>query len=361
MTLQSWLLDYVKTAARTDKLIGRPDHLTATASGLVGESGGILVEFKKRIREGDAYPAGDQELIEEVGDALWYLARLVDILQFKPEDIFVREPTCVGSPCSTPLQDAVAMSSASAHVLEAISAHRPPEELREMLASVWTCTMTVVSASGLDLKDVLEKNIHKRESRWPTAENYAALFDADHPEEEQLPRCLDVEFRRSAHGPDNVVILRCNGLNLGDRLTDNIKGGDNYRFHDIFHFAYAVYLGWSPVLRSLLRCKRKSDPSDDENEDGARAQIIEEAISATVFARAKELDMYRNVEQVDYDLLKLIQRFVSGFEVSRVPLWQWEKAILEGFRTFRQLSRYGGGMVRLDMSAHSLGYSRPPH
>lgn len=251
-------------------------------------------------------------------------------------------------------------NAASAHVLEAISNSSPAEQLQEMLASVWTCTMTVVSARGLDLKDVLEKNICKRESRWPTAENYAALFDADYPEEEQLPRRLDVEFR-PAHGRDNVIILRCNGLNLGDRLTDNIKGGDNYRFHDIFHFTYAVYLGWSPVLRSLLGCKRKSNPDDDENEDGARAKIIEEAISATAFARAKELDMYRNVEQVDYDLLKLIQRFVSGFEVSRVPLWQWEKAILEGFRTFRQLSRYGGGVVRLDVSTHSLGYSRPPH
>ena len=305
MTLQSWFLDYINAAARTDKLAGRPDHPMAIASGLVGESGGVLVEFKKRLREGDAYPVSDRELIEEVGDALWYLTRLVDILKFAPEDVFHAGTDVQRPPRSNPLHDAAAMSSASARVLEAVSAHGPREELREMLGLVWTCATTVVFASGLDLKDVLEQNSRKRESRWPTAENYAALFDADCPEEEQLPRCLDVEFRRPAHGPDNVVILRCNGLNLGDRLTDNIKGGDNYRFHDIFHFAYAVYLGWSPVLRSLLRCKRKSDPDDDENEDGARAQIIEEAISATVFARAKELDMYRNVEQVDYDLLKL--------------------------------------------------------
>ena len=64
--------------------------------------------------------------------------------------------------------------------------------------------------------------------------------------------------------------LRCNGLNFGDRLTDNIVDPDGYRYHDIFHFAYAVHLGWSPVIRSLLRAKRKSVPATDENEDGGR-------------------------------------------------------------------------------------------
>ena len=51
----------------------------------------------------------------------------------------------------------------------------------------------------------------------------------------------------------------------------NIADADGYRYHDIFHIANAVFLGWSPVVRALLRCKRKSQPHIDENEDGARA------------------------------------------------------------------------------------------
>ena len=69
------------------------------------------------------------------------------------------------------------------------------------------------------------------------------------------------------------MILRCNGVNFGDRLTDNIEDPDWYRYHDIFHFAYMVHLAWSPVIRALLHCKRKSQPKIDEAQDGARAII----------------------------------------------------------------------------------------
>ena len=63
----------------------------------------------------------------------------------------------------------------------------------------------------------------------------------------------------------------------------------------MFHFAHAVYLGWSPVLRALLKSKRKSDPRFDENQDGARAQIIEEGVSGSGVAApvaAKAADFY---------------------------------------------------------------------
>lgn len=354
----SWLLGFIGSSAKTDKLVGRSDHVMGIATGLVGESAGVLVEYKKRIREGDAYPITDEGLKEELGDALWYFVRLVDILEFAPESVCEEEPKRSTALHANPLHEAVALNAASVRVLEAISADYPQENRRELLISVWRCINAVASTSGLSLESIGEENVLKRESRWPTAENYVALFDADFPEEEQLPKYLEVEFRKPAGAPENEIILRCNGLNLGDRLTDNIGDSDDYRFHDIFHFAYAVYLGWSPVLRDLLRCKRKSDSIVDENEDGARAKIIEEAISATVFSRAKELNMYRNVQHVDYDLLKLIRRFVAGFEVSRVPLWQWEKAIIEGYKAFRQLSEYGGGVVTLDIGRRSLVYAR---
>ena len=164
-----------------------------------------------------------------------------------------------------------------------------------------------------------------------------------------LAQCL-------SSGDGRVVVLRCNGLNLGDRLTDNIQGGDYYRFHDIFHFAHAVYLGWSPVLRDLLKCKRKSNPRTDENQDGARARIVEEAVSAMIFNRAKNVRYFRDVDHVDYDLLKAIEGLVRGFEVDVVPLWQWEKAILKGYEVFEQLKEHEGGKVSLDLEAHELCY-----
>ena len=84
----------------------------------------------------------------------------------------------------------------------------------------------------------------------------------------------------------------CDGINIGDRLTDNAVTPDDYRFHDVFHFAYVAVLSWSPVLRSLLRLKRKSDPEIDEAQDGARAMLIEEGITTWIFGVAGELNFF---------------------------------------------------------------------
>ncbi len=156
-----------------------------------------------------------------------------------------------------------------------------------------------------------------------------------------------------------MVILRSRGLNIGDRLTDNIKEQDYYRFHDVFHFSYAVYLGWSPVFRSLLKCKRKSLPEVDENQDGARAQVVEEAVSAYVFSQAKEMEYFTGVNSLDYELLKTISELVKGYEVEDVPLYQWEKAILAGYSVFRDLREHEGGKVVMDFEHHTLTYCHP--
>ena len=74
--------------------------------------------------------------------------------------------------------------------------------------------------------------------------------------------------------------------------------------------------------------------------------VIFKVIDGTiVFSRAKEMDFFAGAEQVDYDLLKTIQEHVAGYEVDQVPLWQWEEAILEGYRVFRLLRDQRGGLV----------------
>jgi len=186
------------------------------------------------------------------------------------------------------------------------------------------------------------------------------LFDEGYPYEEQLPRQLEVRFLERKRRGRPVVILRINGLNVGDRLTDNIDEPDEYRYHDVFHFAHAAFLGWSPVIRSLLRCKRKSRPTVDENEDGGRAQVVEEAISAMVFSRAKELRFFEEIDHLDYDLLKSIQGLVRGYEVERVPLWQWEKAILRSYAVFRKLKARHGGRIFIDLRKRKLEYRALP-
>jgi hypothetical protein len=105
--------------------------------------------------------------------------------------------------------------------------------------------------------------------------------------------------------------------------------------------------------------KRKSHPEIDENEDGARAMIIEEGIATWIFNHARDKGDYfvKVVEgRLEYGLLKQVHGMVSGYEVDQCPLWQWEKAILEGFQVFRQLREKRCGVVEVDMLAHSIQY-----
>src|SRR5437667_10721603 len=133
---------------------------------------------------------------------------------------------------------------------------------------------------------------------------FITLFDEGHPVEEQFPRRFRIRVIERGRGNRIEILLRSNGIGVGDRVTDNIQDADGYRYHDIFHIAYAVFLGWSPMVRGLLRCKRKGNPALDENQDGARAGILEEAVSAVVFGRAKQMRFFEGASQLDYDLLK---------------------------------------------------------
>jgi hypothetical protein len=190
------------------------------------------------------------------------------------------------------------------------------------------------------------RNIDKTASRWRAGADWPSLFDEGLDIDEQLPRFLRVEiYQRPVNGKD-FVFQKCNGILIGDRLTDNHEPPDFYRFHDVFHFAHAAVLGWSPVTRALFKVKRKTFPNLDENEDGARAILIEEGLTAWIFETAKEHKFFANTDQLGFDLLKAVKAFVVGYESQRLPMWLWERAILKGYAVFRQLKQAGRGAVR---------------
>ncbi|HEY6325386.1 MAG TPA: nucleoside triphosphate pyrophosphohydrolase family protein [Candidatus Cybelea sp.] len=355
-----WLPDYARRARATDRFRESPDHVRLLAAGLFGEAGSILAEVKKRRREEDVYPEHLGALDEELGDCLWYFVRLCDEIDGPLLRAFARERVARSRPQA--LRAALQLGSAVGRIVAAIQTASSPTQA---LTDAWHALQRVARASGMSLRAASDFNLAKTQGRWPLERsradwprpsNYFALFDSDEMLVEQFPRELDIEFieRSKDH-----VILRINGINVGSRLTDNITDNDHYRYHDIFHLSYAVFLGWSPVIRALLRCKRKRSRQLDENEDGARAGIIEEAISAIVFARAKKKHYFRDATQLDYDLLKSIAEFVRGYEVDVIPPWQWERAILEGFRIFRLLKANHGGHVTINLNKRTMHYRKP--
>ena len=147
---------------------------------------------------------------------------------------------------------------------------------------------------------------------------------------------------------------------IGDALTDNIADSDDYRYHDVFHLAHAAILHWSPTFRSLIKRKRKTDPQVDEAQDGGRAIVVEEGLTAWVFSRAKQLDFFERQTSLSFDLLKTVQQFVRGYEVEKCSLNLWESTILRGYEVFRQVRATSGGVIVGDRGARTIEYRPLP-
>ena len=164
-------------------------HDVVPLLGLVGEVGGLLGEYKKRLRDGELHRGFADEVAEELGDIMWYVANVADKF-------------------------------------------------------------------ALDLEEVAADNLKKVADRWLRPDG-RALYDSGLRIGQQLPRRFAYRFEeRLVKGVIKVVMVDERWeMDLGNELTDNAYEDDGYRFHDVMHLAFAAHLGWSPVLRKLLRTK----------------------------------------------------------------------------------------------------------
>lgn len=109
-------------------------------------------------------------------------------------------------------------------------------------------------------------------------------------------------------------------------------------------------------MRKVLGRKRKSDKAIDENEDGARAAITEEAISAIIFNIAEDNDFFRDIRSIPFSLLKTVANLAIKFEVKACTLKQWQKAIWHGCQIYRELVANRGGTIELDLEEPRISY-----
>ena len=332
--------------------------------GVVGELGSVFTELKKTLRDGPAYTEGAGNTAEEFGDVLWYLSVIASRIGLSLEEL-AGKALKIGR-TQQPYAYVYDLVGAFAELVQIVTrtGFEPKGKdralLSEALGNAVRTTMVALQYEKLDLNKVLTFNVRKVRGMFgPDRVHPARCFDGKLADYEQLPRKMAVQFLERNRGKDRVeVVLRVHDLNIGDRLTDNAALDDGYRFHDAFHFAYAATLGWSPVLRATFRCKRKSNSTLDEVEDGARAAIIEEAVSQTVFDYARDHSMLKGFDRIDHGILRVAQRMVRGLEVERCGLWEWQRAILVGFDAFRSLRANKGGWLKLDAETRSLTFSR---
>jgi hypothetical protein len=374
---------YASKALLSNRFTESPEDIEKLRFGLFGEVGGILAGVKKASRDRLGV-ALNKAIAEELGDALWYLFALGWSLKFEPEAIathaleHIRSHARIsgplpGGPISFRHLDSTFQSTSSpedslqASVLSrmAQSAARltVASAADEQACGALLGDLAMVCGAFDDaLEDIAKANLDKTRKRWPPADErvYGAHLDADSTKSyEQMLRRFDMAFDERVVNGKRFVVQSINGVFIGDPLTDNHTGEDFYRFHDVFHLAYLTHLSWSPVLRGLMKRKRKSQPEKDENQDGARAMIIEEGIATWIFNHAKNDDTdFAKIEvgALPYSLLKQIASMVQGYEVDVRPAWQWEKAIIDGFTMFGHLKEHRRGAIRVDMDNHTIDF-----
>lgn len=284
--------EYQEKAALTDQF---PDKSTDSALmipllGLAGETGTLLAEFKKKVRDKESYEGFRERAEEELGDILWYLSNLASHLKLSLAEI------------------------ASQNIRK--TQERWPIEGQ--------------------------------------ATDTALFYDHEYPISEQLPRILEIRISGVEDSGIARMCTLPDRTNLGDSLTDNAYQDDGYRFHDVMHLAHYAVLGWSPVIRRMLNRKRKSIPAIDEVEDGARAIILEELIVAYVYSNAKERRNYAGIKHLDSEMLSTIKRLVAHLEVKSCRTRDWEASILCGYKIFRHLIQKRKADVRVDMNKKTL-------
>ncbi|RWM45553.1 nucleoside triphosphate pyrophosphohydrolase family protein [Mesorhizobium sp.] len=358
-------------AAATDQLdLGEMD---TPILGLVGEVGSLVSALKKKRRDTDGFFGYHEAVVEELGDVLWYVSAVAR--RGGSSLVEVIEKAAGGDRKSPPVgfddlmaSDAADDNGAFEHALLELAgevgsvakrftngAYRGgADALRRDLVKFVRPLSRAAGAADVTLAAAARDNLNKIEDRWPTERRFPAPRDGGLHIDEQLPRRMRVLiYEREVNGT-KFVFQKSGGMLLGDRLTDNHLPDDDYRFHDVFHLAYAAVLGWSPTTRALLKIKRKSQKAVDENEDGARANLIEEGLTTWIFETAKQHRFFANTPNLGLDLLKDVKRFVRGYEAEKLPMWLWESAILQGYAVFRELQVARSGVVLADLDSRRI-------
>ncbi|WP_342327619.1 nucleoside triphosphate pyrophosphohydrolase family protein [Pedobacter sp. FW305-3-2-15-E-R2A2] len=285
---------YQQEAKKTiqDYIQGKEANKLVPFLGLIGEAGSVITELKKNLRDGNSYTNYNNKLKEELGDLLWYIS-------------------------------------------------------------------TIATENNLGLCEIAESNLTKIKDRFDLEQSGDfIIYDAEYPTEEQFPREFEIQFDVICEGGREKVRVTNNTNNskLGDDISDNSHKEDGYRFHDIFHFGYVAFLGWSPVVRKLMGIKRKSDSATDEIEDGARATITEELISLYIYSHGMDHQLFKYSNSVDTEILKTVQKLVSGIEVKNCTQKQWETAIINSYKVYDELKRNNGGRVLISIKNRRLIY-----
>jgi NTP pyrophosphatase (non-canonical NTP hydrolase) len=303
------LNEYQELAAETDQF---PEEDDETAShptdlsrarlvpllGLVGEVGSVLVEYKKLVQAGPIHSRFREQLAEELGDMLWYLAAVATKAGLKLEDIAQQNLDKTRDRWTIPRR----------RILH--DADRPEDQQLPRTFAYRFSNELVDGRMKLRVRDVIDGSA----SGNPLTDNSY---------EDDGYRYHDVMHLAFAASLGWSPVYR-------KMLKD--AGKIRKRFSDL------------PGEPGRIK---------EDTEDGGRAQVIEEGIVAAAYVYYSQ---NAGTETIGWLLLRHIKDLVGStkIEVHERTEAEWELALLRGFRVWSLLREHGGGIVRGDLNTGEL-------
>ena len=289
--------DFVQQAIQTNRT-KEDEALQVGLYGIAGEAGSVVSEAKKWFREGSLSPGLGENISEELGDLLWYIALVSSILELDLNQV------------------------ATANLAKT--------------RALWSDDLPALPQYDQHPHDVQKLPRH-----------FIVIFEEHRENDLAIVRMMIEGISCKQIREQNIDINQ-----LGDDLDDNSIVDDGYRYHDIIHLGHATVLGWSPVLRALIGAKRKNVGHCDRTEDGARAVAIEEGLAAFVFNYLRPFDF--TSDRLDWNLFNHIRRTVGDLEVRNQPIAAWRHAYRQAFKIFLELHKNRGGTVECDLDNRKL-------
>ena len=352
---------YVEIPDLADRLKLFHEHVKKTNQFNKNDSQNILVSVQELLKCcGEllfAYsfdPKNNNKQLKSLRDVLWYLTN-IQLLKSGYDFKF----STVETKCKTKANYQNLLLSFQQRIDELASNMNGNDSqgCKDKLQKLFNLFVSLVNSSEIDFVKVLITDSNDIGS-FKYLETVNRLKEENGNSNEILPQEIKFIFKTGDDQKNRIFIELKNGefLQLGDPLTDNSHEVDDYKFHDVFHMSFFAFLGWSPVLRSLMKRKRKSQQNIDEVEDGARATIMEEAISAFVFRKKRDGSLTYSIDsevKVEFEVLDFIKQAIYGFEVSKVSLQRWQAAIIVGCKIFDELAKSGvnGGVILIDVNS----------
>ncbi len=264
--------------------------------GLAGESGFLLSEYKKKMRDGEHYTGFTENIKEELGDLLWYVSNIATKFNINLNEV--------------------------------------AEDNLKKTKDRW--------CKPQDNGNLYDTNLPP-EQRLPRTFSYKF-----YPSKKDDNRLII----------EDVKVKEQIGDLLTDNSYEN--DGYRYHdiMHMTFMACFGWSPVFRKLLRNPKRKNKMENRAIQvaEVEDGGRAQIIEESIIQITYIATSDV-LTGKKWSIDWRLLKLIKDMTARLEINNKTTYEWNEVLKLGFENWKKLKENHGGLIEGNLINRTITYS----